>query len=105
MRRQFGVYYTPQEVIGGFGDVAWDDCFGGATEPLLPKRGGNYFAWPLLTDLWPWQLNGVQWKRTWLIAETREVLEARWKKLVSEPREQRSELMRETDARTVAREI
>lgn len=30
------------KAIGGFGDVAWDDCFDGATEPLLPKRVGNF---------------------------------------------------------------
>ena len=93
------------KAIGGFGDVAWDNCFDGATEPMLPKRVGNYFAWPLLTDLWPWQLNGVQWKRTWPIGETREVLECRWRALVSAPKEQRGELLRETDARTVARQI
>ena len=96
---------TKLKAIRCLGDVAWEDCFDGATEPMLPKRVGNYFAWPLLTDLWPWQLNGVQWKRTWPIGETREVLEARWRALVSAPKEQRSQLMRETEARTAAREI
>ena len=93
------------KAISGFGDVSWEDCFDGAAEPLWPKRIGNYSASPLLTDLWPWQLNGVQWKRTWPVGETREVLEARWRALVSAPKDQSGNLMRETDARTVARQI
>jgi Type ISP C-terminal specificity domain len=93
------------KAIRCFSDVVWEDCFDGATEPMLPKHVENYFAWPLLTDLWPWQLNGVQWKRTWPIGETRELLEARWRALVSAPKEQRGVFLRETDARTVTREI
>ena len=91
--------------IGSFADVVWEDCFTGATEPLLPQRAGNYFAWPLVTDLWPWQLNGVQWKRTWPISESPDVLKARWRSLLAAPLDQRGSLLRETDARSAAREI
>ena len=47
----------------------------------------------------------MQWKRTWPIGETREVLEARWRTLVSAPKDQRGALLRETEARTAMREI
>ena len=93
------------KAIRGFGDVAWDDCFDGATEPMLPKRVGNYFAWPLLTDLWPWQHSGVQWKRTWPIGETSEVLEQRWQALVAATAAQRAELFRESRDRDVQRQF
>lgn len=93
------------KAIGSFGDVTWEDCYEGPGEPLWPKTIGNYLEWPLLTNLWPWQLNGVQWKRTWPVGETREVLEARWRALVSAPKDQSANLMRETDARTVGRQI
>ncbi len=93
------------KAITSFGDVAWLDCFNGASEPLLPRPAGNYFAWPLITDLWPWQLNGVQWKRSWPIGESREVLESRWRSLVSAPKELRGSLVHETEARTASREI
>ena len=29
------------KAIRCFGDVAWEDCFDGATEPMLPKRVGK----------------------------------------------------------------
>lgn len=69
--------------IGGFGDLDWEDCFTGWDEPLLPERAGNYFSWPLLTDLFPWQHSGVQFKRTWPISPAPEVLGRRWNTLLA----------------------
>ncbi|MDR3454433.1 MAG: hypothetical protein P4L96_16815 [Rhodoferax sp.] len=89
------------KAIKSFDGVAWDDCFSGAQEPFLPQQVGNYFAWPLLTDLWPWQHSGVELKRTWPIAETKEALEARWQLLVSAPKGSRAVLFRETPDRLV----
>ena len=42
-----------------FADLPWQECFAGAQEPFLPERAGNYFNWPLVTDLWPWQYSGT----------------------------------------------
>ncbi len=92
------------KAIGGFGDVAWDDCFDGATEPLLPKRVGNFFAWPLLTDLWPWQHSGGEIKRSWPIGETREVLAERWSALVAAPTAEKAAAFFETRDRKVSRQ-
>jgi hypothetical protein len=97
--------YSKLNTVKLFGDLEWLDCFNGWNDPFLPRGKGNYYAWPLVTDLFPLQLNGVQWKRTWPIGETREVLEARWRTLVSAPKEQRGKLLRETEARTAMREI
>jgi hypothetical protein len=97
--------YDKLNAIEKFADLAWQDCFEAWAEPFLPRGQGNYGAWPLLTDLFPLQLNGVQWKRTWPIGETREVLEERWRTLVTAPKDQRGNLLRETEARTAIREI
>ncbi|MGD1088342.1 MAG: N-6 DNA methylase [Verrucomicrobiota bacterium] len=68
-----------------FDDLEWRDCFDGWSELFLPCGQGNYYTWPLLTDLFPWQENGVQFKRTWPIGVTSEVLQRRWSKLLVVP--------------------
>jgi hypothetical protein len=87
--------------IEHFSDIRWEDCFAGWTEPLLPKRAGDYFSWPLLTDLFPWQHSGVQFKRTWPIAPDRQTLEWRWNAMLSAPLAERAELFHETSDRTI----
>src|SRR5690348_15562141 len=68
-------------------------------EPFLPKCEGDYFSWPSLTELFPWQHSGAQFKRTWPIGETKELLEQRWRVLLGAPATERGALMRETSAR------
>ena len=63
-------------------DVAWQDCLAGWADPLLPRGEGNYYGWPLLTDLFPWQHSGVQYKRTWPIGETSDLVRTRWRSLL-----------------------
>jgi len=69
--------------IRRFADVPWQQCFSGWTQPFLPESEADFFSWPLLTDLFPWQHSGVQFKRTWPIAPDREILDERWKALIS----------------------
>lgn len=91
--------------IGSFETLDWEDCFTGWDEPLLPEREGNFFAWPKLTDLFPWQHSGVQFKRTWPISPDREVLLRRWRKLVEAPAgNERATLMRSTVAKNPSRQ-
>ncbi len=66
-----------------FADVAWKQCPTDWNAPFLPLTGSPYFDWPLVTDLFPWQENGVQFKRSWPIGETVEVLEQRWRALLA----------------------
>ena len=81
-------------------DFAWEKCFDGWDEPMLPKRAGNYYSWPLLTDLFPWQHSGVQFKRTWPISPERNTLLRRWAALIAADPGDRGELMRSTGARS-----
>lgn len=95
--------YEALAEIEGFDSVEWKECFSGWTQPFLPEGAGDFFSWPLLTDLFPWQHSGVQFKRTWPIAPDRETLVARWRALVSAPGDRRGELFRETRDRKVSR--
>ncbi len=46
--------------FAGFSDVKWQDCPDDWQAPFRPAGRGDYFAWPLLTDLMPWQHSGVK---------------------------------------------
>ena len=88
------------DTIDRFEKVDWQDCPSEWQAPFRPAGKGNYFAWPLLTDLMPWQHSGVQLKRTWPIAPDEETLERRWRGLLQAA--DRSKAFRETDDRTIA---
>ncbi|MFO7640497.1 MAG: type ISP restriction/modification enzyme, partial [Candidatus Competibacteraceae bacterium] len=83
-----------------FADLPWKECPTDWTAPLLPLTGSPYFSWPRVTDLFPWQENGVQFKRSWPIGETAEVLEQRWRMLLAA--KERKAVFRETPDRKVS---
>ena len=85
--------------IDGFAKVKWQNCPDDWQASFRPAGEGAYFAWPLLTDLMPWQHSGAQFKRTWPIAPDAETLERRWRGLLSAV--DRAEAFRETGDRTV----
>lgn len=89
--------------IRRFADVMWQECFDDWEAPFLPTTAGDFFDWPLLTDLFPWQHSGAQFKRTWPIAPDRRTLERRWFALLSAPITERAELFRETRDRKIDR--
>ena len=84
-----------------FASVVWQDCFEHGGEPLLPQQAGDYFSWPAVTDIWPWQHSGVELKRTWPIGETKEVLARRWQALMALPKAERASAFHETPDRLV----
>ena len=88
------------DAINDFASVEWRDCPDDWRAPFRPAGEGEYFDWPLLTDLMPWQQSGVQLKRTWPIAPNAETLERRWRALLQAA--DRSEAFRETEDRTVS---
>ena len=90
------------DAIDGFASVQWRDCPDAWDAPFRPAAQGDYFRWPLLTDLMPWQHSGVQLKRTWPIAPDAETLERRWRQLLRRRGARRSEAFRETGDRTTA---
>jgi len=87
------------DAIADFATVKWQDCPNDWQAPFRPAGRGDYFAWPLLTDLMPWQHSGTQVKRTWPIAPDRETLRSRWHGLLNAP--DRSAALKETRDRKV----
>ena len=77
------------EAIDGLGKVEWRDCPEAWQAPFRPAGEGDYFSWPLLTDLMPWQQSGVKAGRTWVIAPDRETLNRRWSALLQAEGEER----------------
>jgi hypothetical protein len=68
--------------ITDFKKLAWQECPDDWQAPFRPAGKGDYFAWPLLTDLMPWQHSGIEYKRTWPICHDQGTLRARWDALL-----------------------
>ena len=81
--------------------LPWGEC-PPDSDAFMPASGGSYAEWPKLTDLFPWQHSGSQFKRLWPIAESTEVLEKRWRRLLALPANEKSAAFVETDARLVS---
>jgi predicted helicase len=54
--------------------ISWESGQNGWQKPLLAETEGDYFEWPELTRLMPWQHAGCKVHRSWPIGETQEVL-------------------------------
>ncbi|MEN2981396.1 MAG: type ISP restriction/modification enzyme [Thermus sp.] len=85
--------------LQNLGDIPFQEVRGNLTDPFLPGPSGKYATWPKLTDLFPWQHSGVEFKRTWPIGPTRKTLEARWQALLLA--QDRKEVFREERDRRV----
>jgi hypothetical protein len=88
------------DAITDFSKVKWQDCPDDWQVPFRPAGKGEYFDWPLLTDLMPWQHSGVECKRTWPIALDEETLRRRWRALLTA--DDRGKMFRETGDRLVS---
>ena len=98
---------TEQEKLGlldaaeSLADLEWRECTTKWDAPFMPAEAGGYFDWPAVTDVFPWQHSGMQFKRTWPIAETRAVLADRWRELLEHSPSGRAAVFRETRDRTI----
>jgi hypothetical protein len=72
------------EGIAAFAGLAWRDCPDDWHKPFLPIGTGDFFQWPMLIDMFPYQRSGSKFGRPWPIAETQELLLRRWNKLLAE---------------------
>lgn len=75
--------YSALEEINSFSDLKWKKCPTGWSDRLRPAGKGDFFKWPELIDVFPWQHSGSQFKRTWPIAPDQETLRRRWEALTS----------------------
>lgn len=90
------------DAIVGFANLKWQTCPDDWHAPFRPAGKGNYFDWPFLADLMPWQISGAQLKRTWPIAPDVDTLKCRWRALLKASN--RTEAFKETRDRKVAHE-
>ncbi len=86
-----------------FEDIEWQSCYSEWEMPLLPEGHGDYYSWPKVSDIFPWQHSGSQFKRTWPIEAVRETLERRWDKLLAANNQDKPGLFRESSDRKVSR--
>lgn len=87
------------DTIDTFTKVKWEDCPDEWQAPFRPAGKGDYFAYPLLTDLMPWQHSGPKLHRTWPICHEQETLKKRWRNLLDSA--DMATIFRETDDRRV----
>ena len=52
------------------------------SDTFVAQKSSVYHSFPKLTDLFPWQHSGIQFKRTWPIAPTKELLQQRIQRIV-----------------------
>ena len=112
MGRAANVYYTrivgkrkekldKLDEIEGLETMEWRDCPENWQALFRPAGVGQYFEWPLLTDLMPWRHSGAQLKRTWPIAPDTETLERRWRELLASSPGNRASVFYETRDRKI----
>ncbi|HOG48883.1 MAG TPA: DNA methyltransferase, partial [Anaerolineae bacterium] len=76
--------------------LTWQDCPDAWQAPFRPSGKGDYFALPLLPDLFPWSARGIQFSCTWPVAQDKAVLNARWACLANAPQPRKRVLLKET---------
>ncbi len=76
----------------GLSSIRWSTVNQERGKPFLPRGEGSFAESPLLTDLFPWQHSGVQFKRTWTISPSYRTLKRRWKKIVDTSPSKRDDL-------------
>lgn len=91
--------------VSNFSQVNWQDCPDDWQAPFLPAGTGDYFDWPLLTDLMPWHQSGVKAGRTWVIAPATTTLNERWKLLLQSRRDERPTLFKNSPTGRKAHEV
>jgi hypothetical protein len=81
--------------------LAWRDCPTEWQRPFLPLTAGDYWSWPLLINVFPFQASGAKYHRTWPIAPTQEALRHRWAALIHAAPGERTHLFHQSRDRQV----
>jgi hypothetical protein len=94
---------TQLDGIGAFAGIAWRDCPDDWHKPFLPIGKGDFFQWPMLIDLFPYQRSGSKFGRPWPIGETQELIGRRWAKLLGETGASRAKNFKNNKYRKIER--
>ncbi|WPZ04243.1 type ISP restriction/modification enzyme [Blastomonas marina] len=90
--------------LKGIKSLSWSDCPVDWHKPFLPVGKGDYFEWPKLIDIFPYQRSGSKFGRSWPIAETRELIEQRWMTLLAKTGKERQKLFKNNQYRKIERQ-
>ncbi len=89
-----------EQKLAGLNGLSLDDVTeqitGIGLDDLTPRSDAAYYDWPQVTDLFPWIRSGCKLGRTWPIAETKQVLESRWREFLTAVPRKRQELFDES---------
>ncbi|MCA9697366.1 MAG: hypothetical protein KC431_07560, partial [Myxococcales bacterium] len=77
-------------------DEGWLPAPRGWGEPLVAVAAPQVAGWPRLSRVFPLQLSGCKAGRTWVVGETRELLEQRWATLLAREGEARTEAFKDS---------
>jgi hypothetical protein len=81
-------------------DLKWQECPSDWQAPFRPSGKGQFFDWPLISDLLPWSGRGIQFSRSWPVAEESALVIQRWGRLLSVEGNERRRMLKESrDAR------
>jgi hypothetical protein len=86
----------------GIGDTRWLSCGTGWHDLLIPAAGQHWHQFPALGDLMPWSQTGVTPNRNWVQAPDRATLRRRWVRLIRANPDEKPDLLKQTDDRTIA---
>lgn len=92
------------EKIDDFAGIDWHDCPDDWNKPFLPTGKGDFFQWSPLSDLFPYQRSGSKFGRSWPIAETAELIQRRWDKMLAETGESRAKHFKNNKYRKIERQ-
>jgi hypothetical protein len=81
-------------------NIQWNTTSNDWQAAFRPKAKKAFSNWPNLTDIFPWQNNDVQCKRTWIIAPSNDLLLKRWTDLLKA--DDRGVAMKESGDRTIS---
>ena len=84
------------DTIDDFSSLQWQDCPEDWQAHFRPDGIGEYFDLPQFSDLFPWSGRGIQFSRTWPIAQDPGILKTRWESLLSSSGDKQKELLKET---------
>ena len=87
------------DTITSYNHLQWQSVSNDWQASFLPLTQSEFNIWPSLVDLLPWQSPGIECKRIWPIAPSKELLERRWDKLLNSPNRRIS--MKENGDRTI----
>jgi hypothetical protein len=80
--------------IGSNSGLKWETVTGDWQAPFRPIATGKFTKWPSMTDLFPWQNNGVKAGRTWVIGPSIANLQEKLTVLIGADKNQQVELFK-----------